>query len=38
VAAIRTVKRFLAKAPGLDPETMSDLAGYTLATVATRPK
>lgn len=38
VAAIRTIKRFLATGPQLDPETMSDLAGYTLATVATRPK
>jgi len=38
VAAIRTIKRFLATGPGLDPETMSDLAGYTLATVNTRPK
>lgn len=38
VASIRTVKRFLATGPGLDPETMSDLAGYTLATVNTRPK
>ena len=38
VAAIRTIKRFLATGPQLDPGTMSDLAGYTLATVATRPK
>jgi enoyl-CoA hydratase/carnithine racemase len=38
VAAIRTVKRFLATGPRLDPDTMSDLAGYTLATVNTRPK
>ena len=38
VAAIQTIKRFLATGPGLDPETMSDLAGYTLATVNTRPK
>jgi enoyl-CoA hydratase/carnithine racemase len=38
VAAIRTVKRFVATAPTLDPDTMSDLAGYTLATVNTRPK
>lgn len=38
VVAVRTVKRFLATAPTLDPDTMSDLAGYTLATVNTRPK
>ena len=38
VAAIQTIKRFLATGPQLDPGTMSDLAGYTLATVATRPK
>ncbi len=38
VAAIRTVKRFIATGPRLDPDTMSDLAGYTLATVNTRPK
>jgi enoyl-CoA hydratase/carnithine racemase len=38
VEAIRTVKRFVATAPQLDPDTMSDLAGYTLATVNTRPK
>ncbi len=38
VAAIRTVKRFVATGPGLAPDIMSDLAGYTLATVGTRPK
>ncbi len=38
VPAIRAVKRFLATGPGLDPDTMADLAGYTLATVNTRPK
>jgi len=32
------VKRFLATGPGLNPDTMADLAGYTLATVNTRPK
>lgn len=38
VVAIRAVKRFLATGPRLDPEAMSDLAGYTLATINTRPK
>lgn len=38
VPAIRTVKRFIATGTRLDPDTMSDLAGYTLATLNTRPK
>ena len=38
VPAVRAVKRFLATGPGLNPDTMADLAGYTLATVNTRPK
>ncbi len=38
VAAIQTIKRFAATGLTLDPNTMSDLAGYTLATVNTRPK
>ncbi|MBT5111096.1 MAG: enoyl-CoA hydratase/isomerase family protein [Rhodospirillaceae bacterium] len=38
IPQIRTVKRFIARGLTLDPETTSDLAGYTLATLNTRPK
>jgi enoyl-CoA hydratase/carnithine racemase len=33
---IATVKRFIATGPGLPPDVMSDLAGYTMATVKSR--
>ncbi|MBT5109260.1 MAG: enoyl-CoA hydratase/isomerase family protein [Rhodospirillaceae bacterium] len=38
IPQIRTVKRFIARGLTLDPETTSDLAGYTLATLNTRAK
>ena len=33
---ITTCKRFIQRGLTLDPDTMSDLAGYTLATVRSR--
>ena len=33
---VATVKRFIAAGPGLAPDVMSDLAGYTMATVKSR--
>ena len=36
--AIRYVKGFAGKPGHLDPDTLSDLAGYTLATAFTRPR
>ena len=36
--AIQTVKRFLDKPARLDPDSLSDLAGFTLATAFSRPR
>lgn len=38
VAQIRAVKRFMARGLGLEPGAAADLAGYTLATLSTRPR
>jgi enoyl-CoA hydratase/carnithine racemase len=38
VAQVRTVKGFAGKPGHVDPATLSDLAGYTLATAFTRPR
>ena len=38
IPQIRAVKRFIATGLNLGPEATSDLAGYTLATLNTRPK
>jgi enoyl-CoA hydratase/carnithine racemase len=38
IPQIRAVKRFIARGLNLDPETTPDLAGYTLATLNTRPR
>ena len=36
--AIRYIKGFAARPGPLDPQTLADLAGYTLATASTRPR
>ena len=38
VAQVRTIKGFAGKPGHVDPATLSDLAGYTLATASTRPR
>jgi hypothetical protein len=38
VNAIRYIKGFAGKPGHLDPATLSELAGYTLATAFTRPR